>query len=261
MPDWTKSMQQTYEYYKVDPGTWKDASLITNVISSDIDRDLETETLGSASIDVTESLGECYIRIYLITIQNGIREKFPLGTFLFQTPSMSFDGKYSKITMDGYTSLIELKEKQIPLGYYVPKETNIMNQVYRLTRENLRAPVVEPFSSEKLQNDFVAESSDTWVSFNSDLMVNAKYEYAIDELGRVLFSPKQELKSLQPKWTYTDDNSSILLPEISLERDLYGIPNVVEVVYSNGNEYLYSRVVNNDPNSPVSTVTRGREII
>lgn len=24
MPDWKKSMQQTFEYYIVDPGTWKD---------------------------------------------------------------------------------------------------------------------------------------------------------------------------------------------------------------------------------------------
>ena len=24
MPDWTKSMQQTFEYYVVDPNTWKD---------------------------------------------------------------------------------------------------------------------------------------------------------------------------------------------------------------------------------------------
>ena len=24
MPDWTKTMQQTFEYYVVDPGTWKD---------------------------------------------------------------------------------------------------------------------------------------------------------------------------------------------------------------------------------------------
>ena len=24
MPDWTKPMQQTYEYYIVDPATWRD---------------------------------------------------------------------------------------------------------------------------------------------------------------------------------------------------------------------------------------------
>ena len=28
MPDWKKSMQQTFEYYIVDPGTWKDKDQI-----------------------------------------------------------------------------------------------------------------------------------------------------------------------------------------------------------------------------------------
>ena len=63
MADWLSSMQQTYEYYVVDPGTWKDVKLLNNVKSSTITRDLKTETLGSASIDITESVGECYIRI------------------------------------------------------------------------------------------------------------------------------------------------------------------------------------------------------
>jgi hypothetical protein len=46
-----------------------------------------------------------------------------------------------------------------------------------------------------------------------------------------------------------------------MDHDLYGIPNVVEVVYSNGSNYYQARAVNDDPNSPISTVSRGREII
>ena len=103
MTNWLGTMQQTFEYYIVDPGTWKDISKVENVISSSINRDASAETLGSASINVNEPLGECYIRIYLITIQNGVREKHPLGTFLVQTPSYSFDGKTKNITLDAYT--------------------------------------------------------------------------------------------------------------------------------------------------------------
>ena len=46
-----------------------------------------------------------------------------------------------------------------------------------------------------------------------------------------------------------------------MDRDLYGIPNVVEVVYSTDTSYYYAKVVNDDPNSPISTVKRGREIM
>lgn len=261
MADWLSSMQQTFEYYVVDPNTWTDVKLIDNVKSTTIKRDTDAETRGSATIDITESLGECYIRVYLITIQNGVREKHPLGTFLVQTPSTSFDGKILNVSMDAYTPLLELKEKHPPLGFAVAKNENIMSNVYRLVRENARAPVVETVCDTELFYDFVSETNDTWLTFLIALMTNAKYTFDLDEMGRILFAPEQDTASLQPVWTYDDSNSSILYPELSMDHDMYGIPNVVEVVYSNGADSFYARVVNDDPNSPISTISRGREII
>lgn len=261
MPDWLSSMQQTFEYYIVDPLTWKDVRMINNVKSSTINRDSDTETLGSATFNVNESYGECYIRTYLVTIQNGVKERHVLGTHLVQTPSFSFSGKIQDVSMDAYTPLMELKENPPPLGYSALKDENIMDRAYQIVREQVRAPVVPAKNTRNLFYDFVANTDDTWLSYTRDLIANADYELALDDLGRILFAPKQELISLQPVWTYDDSNSSILYPDITLDHDLYGIPNVVEVVYSNGKDHYYSRVVNDDPNSPVSTVNRGREII
>ena len=262
MVDWLSSMQQTFEYYIVDPATWKDAKKIENVKSCSISRDSDAGTLGSASINITESVGECYVRIYLITIQNGSKERHPLGTFLVQTPSTSFDGKVRNLSMDAYTPLLELKETKPPLGYSVRKGTNIMTIARQLTQENTRAPVVPASCDTNLFSDFVAETDDSWLTFLTDLLLNAKYSYDLDEMGRILFAPEQDTASLQPVWTYNDDdNSSILYANLNMDHDLYGIPNVVEVIYSHGNGYYYSRVVNDDPNSPTSTVNRGREII
>lgn len=260
MPDWTKSMQQTFEYYVVDPGTWKEISKLDNVKKSTISRDSEAETLGSATIDITESVGECYIRIYLVTIQNGVKERHSLGTFLVQTPASSFDGKVRNVSMDAYTPLLELKEKQPPLGYSLMKDYNVMDYAYRLAREYMRAPVVKTDCTTNLFYDFVADTEDSWLTFISDLIANAKYTLGLDEMSRVIFLPKQDTAALQPVWTYTDDNSSILSPDFDMDHDLYGVPNVVEVIYSNGSDYYYAKVVNDDPNSPTSTVSRGREI-
>ncbi len=261
MTDWTKSMQQTFEYYIVDPATWKDVRRINNVKSGSITRDLGVETLGSATFDIEEPLGECYIRVYLITIQNGAKDKYPLGTYLIQTPSSKFDGKNKIVSVDAYTPLLELKENPPPIGYSVLKDTNIMETAYKITKEQVRAPVVAAACTETLFSDFVANTDDTWMTFLNDLMANAKYTFALDELGRILFSPKQDMASLQPVWTFDDSNSSILYPEINMDYDLYGIPNVVEVIYSSDDRCYYSRVVNDDSNSPTSTVSRGREII
>lgn len=261
MPDWSKSMKQSYEYCVVDPGTWKDVRKLDNVKSCSINWDSDTDTLGSATIDVTGLVGECYIRVYLVAIQNGLKERHPLGTFLVQTPSSTFDGKVRTVSMDAYTPLIELKEKCPPLGYSILKNANIMDMAYQLTAENVRAPVVQTKTSDALYTDFVSETDDTWVTFLSDLLANAKYTFSLDEMGRVLFAPKQDTASLQPVWTFDDSNSSILYPEITMNHDLYGLPNVVEVIYSNGAGNYYARVANNDENSPISTINRGREIV
>lgn len=261
MPDWTASMQQTFEYRVIDPATWKEKKILDNIKSCTIERDSEADTLGSATIDVEESTGECYIRVYLVTIQNGETERFPLGTFLVQTPSSSFDGKAYSISMDAYTPLIELKEKMPAYGYSLPEGENIMDKVYALTNENVRAPVVKAKADDTLTGDFVANTDDTWMSFLKDLAANAEYSFDIDEMGRILFAPDQDTDAMQPVWAFDDSNSSILYPDISLDHDLYGIPNVVEVIYSSDNNYFFSRVVNDDPNSPTSTVNRGREII
>lgn len=265
MADWLSPMSQTYEFYEVDPGTWKEKRKLTNILSATIKRDLEKSTLETASIKTSEILGECYIRIYLITLQNGVKERFPLGTFLVQTPSVSFDGKTQSITMDAYSPLLELNDVYPELGYTIMKQRNIMSNVVDLTKEHLRAPVVPVTNSAEISYDYTAESGETWLDYLSSFMSNANYYYSLDEMGRVLFSPAQSTASLQPRWTYTDDNSSILYPNVEDEYDLYGIPNVVEVVYSGetstGASYIYARVVNDDPDSPTSTVTRGREVL
>ena len=261
MPDWRSGMKQTYEYYIVDPETWLDVKPIRKVKKSTITRDSTVETLGSASFDVTESVGECYIRTYLAIVQNGLSERICLGTHLVQTPSSSFNGKIRNVTMDAYTPLLELKETPPPLGYSIFKDENIMDYAKMITREHARAPVVGTVCDTKLYSDFVANVDDTWLSYVSDLIANAKYKFDLDEMGRILFAPEQETASLQPVYTYDDDNSSILTPDISIEHDIYGIPNVVEIVFSQSGFNYYSRVVNDDPNSPTSTVNRGREIV
>lgn len=269
--DWTKSMQQTFEYYTVNPSTWQDDKQIKTITSSSIEWDEESDTLGSATIDITENIGEQYVRIYLVTIQNGVTERHVLGTFLLQTSPGSFDGKVKTISVDGYSPLIELNEKNLPIGYYIPKETKIMDEVYktkimdeayRIARDNMRAPVVKTENEETLEEHFVADPDKKCLGFLRDLVNNAKFTIGLDEIGRVVFKPKQKLAALQPVFTFTDDNSSILQPDIEMEEDIFGIPNEVTVVCSSSDGKKNFEVVvrNDDVASPTSTVQRGRII-
>ena len=264
MPNWLKSMQQTYRFFKVDPNTWLDIDEIKSIISDKctINWDSTVNTLGSASITATEVISECYIRIYMQTTQDGITEMIPLGTFLFQPPSTDYDGKSKNIPMTGYTPLMELKEKQPSIGYTIPKGTRYMDLAVRLTSDYTRAPVVGVQASNKLTANFTAGTDDTWLTYLTDLISNADYVYDVDSMGDILFSPKVATEKMQPVATFRDDENSILLPEVTIERDLYGIPNVVEVIYSEGVSKPITAIVKNmNPNSPVSIPNRGREIV
>lgn len=261
--DWTKSMQQTYEFYTVDPNSWMNVAKLDAITGGSINRDDENELLESASFETTEAVDECYVRVCLICIQNGVKyEPIPLGTFMVQTPSTTFNGRNKNITMDAYSPLIELKDSKPPYGYALMSTTSVMTTAADIVFDNCRAPVVRTSDSTTLDDDFVADfDNDTWLTFLSDLISVAGYSFGLDEMSRVIFSVKRDAIASTPVWTYNDDNSSILYPDITLEKDLYGIPNVVEVLYSSDNGYKLGRAVNKDPGSITSTVTRGREVV
>ena len=109
MPDWTKSMTQTFEFYIMDPSSYTRIKKLDSITKCSIKRDLKTDTLGSATFDSTEDLTECYIGIFMITTQDGVNETIPLGIFLNQSPGWDYDGYNRSISSDAYTPLIELQ--------------------------------------------------------------------------------------------------------------------------------------------------------
>lgn len=259
--DWTASMQQTFEFYTVDPVSWANKDKVTSITSCTIDRKNE-DTLGGASFNTTEELDECYVRVYLVVNQNGVNDKIPLGTFLIQTPETKYNGRTKDIKMDAYTPLIELKDTKPPYGYTVMEGANILSIAADLVDDAVRVPVVRATCDETINDVFVSDfDNDSWLSFLTDLIANAKYHFDLDEIGRILFAPDQRAEAMRPIWTYDDGNSSILYPDVTLSRDLYGIPNVVEVLYSNDSGYKFSRIENKDESSPISIPSRGRQVI
>lgn len=260
--NWAASMQQTFEFYVVDPGTWGNKKKLDQVTGGTISRNDEDETLGGANIVTTETLDECYIRVYLICIQNGSRFEFPLGTFLVQTPKEIYNGRVRNISLEAYTPLIELKDNAPPYGFTAMAGDFILETVSNLVLDNARAPVSRATSNDVLQSDFVSDfDSDTWLSYLSDMLSQIDYKFGLDEMGRILFEKKPDPTALTPVWTFDDGNSSILYPEVTIDRDLYGVPNVVEVLYSDENNFKFARVENRDDNSPTSIQNRGREVL
>ena len=273
--DWTKSMQQTFEFYTVDPNNWYDDQKLENIISCDLTHDLTSDKRGNASITVSEPLPECYIRTYLVVTQAGYMHKICLGTYLYMTSSDSFDGMKHNITMTGYTPMVELEEKLPPLGFHIVGITNrkhssdapmVTDAIKDIVTTYTRCEIENKTVIQKpLLNDFVAGSNDNFLTvINNILNASSLQQYilTVDEWGTIIVKDKPVLEDAIPTYIYTDDNSSILLPSLDTNDDIYGIPNVVEVLYTGDKRLPAIRVIvkNEDPTSIVSIQSRGREI-
>ena len=261
MPDWTRSMGQTFEFYEVNPNTWGDRRRLDLVKSCTIKRDISKNTLGGATFNIDGEIGECYIRVYLLTSQDGIDEKFCLGTFLLQTSGYNFDGKIKSYNINAYTPLLELSENKVPIGHYIPKGMNILEQAYITARDNMRAPITPGHSDKTFFNNYIANMNNSYLDFVTDMIAYDEYQLGLEPDGSVFFSKIRDVEGMTPIWTFSDDNSSILYPAIENKYDLYQIPNIVEVVYSDDVITSTVTVKNEDPDSITSLQARGREII
>lgn len=261
MPDWTRGYQETFEYWQVNPESWTDVERLDNVVSCDITRDSTTDKIESAKLTIDQDIeNEIYVRAYLSVTQDGETERICLGTWLCQSPTADYDGKTITREIDCYSPLQELSDNMPPVGYNVV-DAHVLTKAYELVIDHSRVNMAEPQPGSELTEAFVADDGDTWLSYVKDLVAKDKHHLALDPYGTLSFAPDANSSALAPVWEYEDDNSSILENDVSETVDWYGIPNKVEVIVSLDEGSLVGTAVNDDPESPVSTVSRGRTVL
>lgn len=259
--NWTKGYQVTFEYWEVDPLSFTDKRKLTAVESSEITRDASDETLGDATMTIGEFIDEeTYIRVYLVATQGREQERVALGTFLAQTPTVKMDGKQVERPLDLSTPLKELADDSPPSGYTVRAGENAIEAAMRVFKRH-HVRVKPSTAAVNVPRDITAADSDTWLSFGRALLEAVDMELTLDPYGEIGFAPIRDAGALAPSWTYADDEISILMPEAELTCDWHEVPNTVEVVVSDANGFAIGVAVNDDPDSPVSTVRRGRTVL
>ena len=260
MTDWKRGMQRIFEFYRVNPETWGDAERLETVTGADITRDADLETLGSASFSMDAFDGEMYVRTYLVTIQDGVREAWPLGTHLLISDGRDFDGMRSSRTVGGYTPLKELLDDMPPLGFTLPAGTG-MARIESLMRLHARMPVGESDMLYSSDEPYTADpDADSWLSFLSGWLAKAGCCIDVDERGNGVIAPIQDSRALAPCFTFDDGNSSILQPAVTVDSNMPDVPNVVEVVSSGADGTLSCELADDSEDSPTSTKGRGRTV-
>lgn len=249
-------------YYEVDPGTWADTRRLSGITSCTVTREDDGAVLERATLSIDSfEMGERWIRCYVDAYQDGVTERIPIGCWLVQTPRRTFDGMVSTLSCEAYSSLHPLREDIAPVGTCYPPGTVCTEAAATICRERGIAPVVESPSSKVLDDWYIVPPKTSWLKVANTLLAAADRRLVPDEYGRVCQEPVIDSRNARPSHEFGEGDGSLLLPRADDTFDWYGLPNVCRVSCAGiHGESIIGIAVNDDPNSILSTVSRGREV-
>lgn len=253
--DWTRAMGQSIRYFRVDPDTMRDVAELTQVNGCTINRDSESDTLTSGSFSVDGDLpdAETWVRVYLYATQDGATEHVAVDTVLAQAPTSPDDGTPNARSADAYGPALELRDDSPHFGWCAQGSAQA---AARAIASHGHAPVVGALEGD-LPAPIVAGEQDSWMTMLDATLAAMGHVRDVDAFGRHLMRPVSDVAALMPSWTFRDDGRSIILG-VAVDRDVYQVHNVCEVVRTDETGTVVGTAINDDPASETSTVRLGR---
>lgn len=189
---------------------------------------------------------------------------YQLGIYIMTTPTKNKDNSVITVDATCYDYGVVLQQDCVTDRYFVAAGTNYISAVrslltsagiYKINISNVDAAIGEDIEYEigtsklTIINELLAAVNYTPIHFdNTGFAISERY---IEPMGR------------STDHSYSAGKDSIILPGGSQSNDVYDIPNVI-VRYCDSpdnEETIYSQYINNNPASPLSTVSRGRNIV
>ena len=249
---WSEGFTGTYYLTIVDPKSWRDIGRM-EITGGSIERN-DSDLLESADIDATELPpgGESWVRIWLDADQEGVTH-VPLFTGLTSAPSRDIDGIRNSYKIECYSVLKPIDDILTEKGFYVPSEVTAPLAAGRLLRTGI-APVevAEAAEMPRLTDAIIAEDNETNLTLAQKVLDAINWKIRIDGTGVIHVEPNT---SATVSMFDVNDNDVMELA-VTDEYDWYSCPNVLRVI----SDDMTSIARDDDPASPLSTVSRGREI-
>jgi len=248
--DWNKGYEARYYGTFVDPLSWRDIErfeITSGNISHTIGELRESADIGC----VNYTQGEKWIRIWLDARQDGASSHTPIFTGLATSPSDSINGRLVSNTLECYSVLKPAQDVLLPRGWYASANTTGTVLIEDLLGV-IPAPLEYEPNSPRLKKHIIAEDGENHLSMVEKILLAINWRLQIKGDGTVYVSPLPKKASAE-YGVY--DNDSIE-PALTKEYDWYDCPNVFRAT-SDGVSVI---AVDDDLNSPLSTVNRGREI-
>ena len=159
--NWNEGLSALYELKTVDPVSWMDSGSLDFIEGSITKTD--SELIESASLKMTEMIGESWVRVYLKAKQTGTGARVAVFTGLATTLNQNIDGWRSEYPVSCFSVLKPAKETLTPRGYYIPAGAPAAQIAAELLSVG-PAPVTFEGNAPDLLESIVTEDSDTNLS-------------------------------------------------------------------------------------------------
>lgn len=249
--DWSRGYSAAYHMTRLDPATWRDVE--RHEITGGSVKRTQTGLRESAAVDcgIYPNGVENWIRIYLDANQNGATEHVALFTGLATSPGEEFDGRMRSGKLDCYSVLKPAEDVKLLHGWYAAAGRSGGDVIKELLRPT-PAPVVIADGAPALSYHIIAEDQETNLSMVEKILTAINWRIRITGDGTISVEPPAQ----DPAASFDPIENDVIETKISVKADWFNCPNVYAVTQGD----LTAIARDDDPESPLSTVTRGREV-
>lgn len=185
--------------------------------------------------------------------------EWPQGVFLPSSPTRKYSGGSITREVTCYDQTQALADDKEAARYPIPAASVVTDLIASLMAK-FQTNIIA--SEQTVDSDRSADPGTTDLAILTTLLGLITYEHAFDGFGvdqiRPYIAPEDDVSG----WTYATDSESVMYPAVDQTLDLFSVPNVFVRVISQADRALLTSTYRNDsPDSPTSTVSRGREIV
>ena len=246
--EWPRSYSSEWRVFKVNRRTWADGQRLLGVESASVTRTADGNLLESGDMEITGEFDTDYYRIVMTANQGGEVLRVDVATLLFEINSGESNFGTEQNRPKGYSVLYPASRTAVLTGEYAPAGVDGAKYAAELLESAINAPVKVEGSF--TLNEHIVHEPGTYILDAAWAVLNAGgYVIQIDGKGVVHIRPKPE----EPSLVIDNARKGVMLNGIEYTSDISQIPNRYIVIDGN-NKTL---AVNDDPESPVSTVARG----
>lgn len=264
--DWGAAELRTdYRYVIVDRSTWGEVGEITDITGGTITRKYLSELKEGASLDYCDtaqllSIGNDYVRVYMDAADGTDSVSVALGTFMVSTPQQSVSDLGKSGTATCYSMLQIPHDEGLDGTLTIEAGTDLIAYAASLLRERGLNVDVQSESTATASTPAIFGTDENVLDVVSWCCEAAGFASPlIDGYGTICLQRYEEPAGKSPVRTYGEE-SRVMFPTYTHELDTFDYPNKVVVVCSTPDSTVTGTAVNDDPNHPYSTVSRGRTV-